>query len=78
MDPNKLTSSRSASPTPFASTWRKRRSTPTYGARPLKRLLEREVQDVLAVKLLEGEIAKGDEVEVDAEGGGLSFGVRRT
>ncbi len=33
---------------------------------------------MLAVKLLEGEIAKGDEVEVDAEGGGLSFGVRRT
>ena len=29
---------------------------------------------MLAVKLLEGEIAKGDEVEVDAEGGGLSFG----
>src|SRR5213594_856050 len=51
---------------------------PSYGARPLKRLLQREVQDVLAVKLLAGEIAEGDEVEVDAEGGGLSFGVRRT
>jgi len=51
---------------------------PSYGARPLKRLLQREVQDMLAVKLLAGEIAEGDEVEVDAEGGGLSFGVRRT
>jgi ATP-dependent Clp protease ATP-binding subunit ClpB len=50
---------------------------PTYGARPLKRLLQREVQDVLAVKLLAGEIEEGDEVEVDAEGGGLTFGVRR-
>jgi ATP-dependent Clp protease ATP-binding subunit ClpB len=50
---------------------------PTYGARPLKRLLQREIQDVLAVKLLSGELAEGDEVEVDAEGGGLTFGVRR-
>ena len=33
---------------------------------------------MLAVKLLEGEIAKGDELEDDAEGGGLSFGVWRT
>jgi ATP-dependent Clp protease ATP-binding subunit ClpB len=50
---------------------------PAYGARPLKRLLQREVQDVLAVKLLSGELVDGDEVEVDAEGGGLTFGVRR-
>jgi ATP-dependent Clp protease ATP-binding subunit ClpA len=50
---------------------------PTYGARPLKRLLQREVQDVLAVKLLSGELVDGDEVEVDADGGGLTFGVRR-
>jgi ATP-dependent Clp protease ATP-binding subunit ClpB len=50
---------------------------PTYGARPLKRLLQREIQDVLAVKLLSGELAEGDEVEVDVEGGGLTFGVRR-
>jgi ATP-dependent Clp protease ATP-binding subunit ClpB len=51
---------------------------PAYGARPLKRLLQREVQDVLAVKLLSGELAEGDEVEVDAQGGGLTFAVRRT
>jgi ATP-dependent Clp protease ATP-binding subunit ClpB len=50
---------------------------PTYGARPLKRLIQREIQDTLAVKLLSGELAEGDEVEVDAEGGGLTFGVRR-
>ena len=50
---------------------------PTYGARPLKRLLQREVQDVLAVKLLSGELVDGDEVEIDAEGAGLTFGVRR-
>src|SRR6266511_3383521 len=50
---------------------------PAYGARPLKRLLQREIQDVLAVKLLSGELLEGDEVEVDAEDGGLTFGVRR-
>jgi ATP-dependent Clp protease ATP-binding subunit ClpB len=50
---------------------------PAYGARPLKRLLQREVQDVLAVKLLSGELVDGDEVKVDAVGGGLTFGVRR-
>jgi ATP-dependent Clp protease ATP-binding subunit ClpB len=50
---------------------------PTYGARPLKRLIQREIQDTLAVKLLSGELAEGDEVEVDAGGGGLTFGVRR-
>jgi ATP-dependent Clp protease ATP-binding subunit ClpB len=50
---------------------------PTYGARPLKRLLQREVQDVLAVKLLSGELVDGDEVEIDAEGAGLTFAVRR-
>ena len=50
---------------------------PTYGARPLKRLIQREIQDALAVKLLSGELAEGDEVEVDAQGGGLTFGVQR-
>jgi ATP-dependent Clp protease ATP-binding subunit ClpB len=49
---------------------------PTYGARPLKRLIQREIQDALALKLLSGELAEGDEVEVDAEGGGLTFGVQ--
>jgi ATP-dependent Clp protease ATP-binding subunit ClpB len=50
---------------------------PTYGARPLKRLIQREIQDALAVKLLSGELAEGDEVEVDADGGDLTFGVQR-
>ena len=43
---------------------------PHYGARPLKRVIQREIQDRLAVKLLEGEFKEGDlvEVDVDAEG----------
>jgi ATP-dependent Clp protease ATP-binding subunit ClpB len=46
---------------------------PTYGARPLKRLIQREVQDVLAMKLLAGEIAEGGAVEIDRGEEGLAF-----
>jgi ATP-dependent Clp protease ATP-binding subunit ClpB len=46
---------------------------PTFGARPLKRLIQREVQDPLALKLLSGEIRQGDTVEMDRDGDGLVF-----
>ncbi|MFA5787068.1 MAG: hypothetical protein WDA71_08845 [Actinomycetota bacterium] len=46
---------------------------PAYGARPLKRLIQREIQDRLAMKLLKGEITEGDTVEVDAGPEGLVF-----
>jgi ATP-dependent Clp protease ATP-binding subunit ClpB len=48
---------------------------PTYGARPLKRLIQREVQDALAMKLLAGELQEGDEVEIDRGAEGLEFRV---
>jgi ATP-dependent Clp protease ATP-binding subunit ClpB len=41
---------------------------PTFGARPLKRTVQRLVQDPLALKLLEREFAEGDTVVVDAKG----------
>ena len=44
-----------------------------FGARPLKRTLQRRVQDPLALKLLEGEIQPGDTVRVDARGDELTF-----
>jgi len=44
---------------------------PAYGARPLKRVIQREVQDKLAEKLLDGSIADGQTVQVDAGDGGL-------
>ncbi len=44
---------------------------PTYGARPLKRLIQRELQDPLAKLLLSGEVREGDTVDVDAEDGAL-------
>ena len=38
-----------------------------YGARPLKRALQRLVQDPLALKILDGEVLHGDQVVVDAD-----------
>src|SRR5262249_27641805 len=46
---------------------------PVYGARPLKRTIQRLVQDQLAMRLLEGEFAEGDTGEVDAADGELTF-----
>jgi ATP-dependent Clp protease ATP-binding subunit ClpB len=46
---------------------------PTYGARPLKRVIQRQLIDRLALKLLEGEFREGDTVRVDVEGGELRF-----
>ena len=46
---------------------------PTYGARPLKRVIKKKLIDVLALKLLEGEFAEGDAVSVDASDGELTF-----
>jgi ATP-dependent Clp protease ATP-binding subunit ClpB len=44
---------------------------PAYGARPLKRVIQREVGDPLAVALLEGRFGEGDRVVLDAEDGEL-------
>jgi ATP-dependent Clp protease ATP-binding subunit ClpB len=46
---------------------------PTYGARPLKRALQRLVENPLAQRLLAGEFAEADTIRVDAEGGELVF-----
>jgi len=47
-----------------------------YGARPLKRAIQRLVQDKLAVKILEGSVLHGDHVIVDAGRDGLQFEVK--
>ena len=44
-----------------------------YGARPLKRLIQRRLQDPLATKLLEGEFREGDNIVVDEAKGMLIF-----
>jgi ATP-dependent Clp protease ATP-binding subunit ClpB len=46
---------------------------PIYGARPLKRTMQRRVQDALALQLLEGHFREGDTVLVDYEGGAYVF-----
>jgi len=46
---------------------------PVYGARPLKRALQREVQNPLAVKILEGEFDSGDTIVVDVKKGEMVF-----
>ena len=40
---------------------------PQYGARPLKRAIQRMIQDPLALKILDGEVLHGDHVVVDAD-----------
>jgi ATP-dependent Clp protease ATP-binding subunit ClpB len=46
---------------------------PTYGARPLKRAIQRLVENPLALRLLEGDFEEGDTVSVDARDGELVF-----
>jgi ATP-dependent Clp protease ATP-binding subunit ClpB len=46
-----------------------------YGARPLKRAIQRLVQDPLATKILDGSIRHGDHIKVDAEKSTLTFTV---
>jgi ATP-dependent Clp protease ATP-binding subunit ClpB len=46
---------------------------PTYGARPLKRVIQKRLVDKLALKLLEGEFGPGDRVVVGAADGELTF-----
>ncbi len=46
---------------------------PTYGARPLKRVIQKQLVDKLALKILEGEFSEGDLVRVDAREGEIVF-----
>jgi ATP-dependent Clp protease ATP-binding subunit ClpB len=50
---------------------------PTYGARPLKRVIQKQLVDKLALALLEGEFSAGDTVRVDARDGELVFSPAR-
>jgi ATP-dependent Clp protease ATP-binding subunit ClpB len=46
---------------------------PVYGARPLKRVIQKELQDPLARRILEGRIKDGDAITVTVDGGALSL-----
>lgn len=47
---------------------------PVYGARPLKRAIQREIENPIATKLLENAFVAGDTIVVDCVGDGLTFG----
>ncbi len=47
---------------------------PTYGARPLKRLIQRRLQDPIAMAILDGRFREGDTIVVDADGDRLIIG----
>ena len=46
---------------------------PVFGARPLKRLIQREVENVLAKRVIAGEIKKGGKVAIDSDGQQILF-----
>jgi ATP-dependent Clp protease ATP-binding subunit ClpB len=46
---------------------------PVYGARPLKRAIQREILDPLSMELLEGRFREGQTIRVDAQNGALEF-----
>jgi ATP-dependent Clp protease ATP-binding subunit ClpB len=46
---------------------------PIYGARPLKRAIQRLLENPLALRLLEGDFGEGDTIHVDAQNGDLVF-----
>ena len=50
---------------------------PAYGARPLRRTLQRLVLDPLATRMLEGQLPDGGTIRVDGNGGELSFDLRQ-
>ena len=46
---------------------------PAYGARPLKRVIQREILDPLSMEILDGKFHEGDRITVDAAGDHLAF-----
>ena len=60
--------------TPSAAEWLARIGyDPAYGARPLRRLIQREIGDSLAKEILAGKVIDGDTVIVDADGDGINL-----
>ena len=49
---------------------------PVYGARPLKRAIQREILDPLSLEILQGRFKAGDRIEVEEKEGRIAFGKR--
>jgi ATP-dependent Clp protease ATP-binding subunit ClpC len=64
--------------TPSAITWLADRGyQPEFGARPMRRAIQRDVDNRLSQMLLRGELSSGSEVTADVRDGNLVFDVRR-
>ena len=50
---------------------------PTYGARPLKRYLQKNVETLAAKLILEGNVGTGDTILIDAENGKLTARIKQ-
>jgi ATP-dependent Clp protease ATP-binding subunit ClpC len=50
---------------------------PAFGARPMRRLIQREIEDPLSLMIIAGKLASGDTVRVDARDGKLSLSVKK-
>jgi ATP-dependent Clp protease ATP-binding subunit ClpB len=50
---------------------------PLYGARPLKRVIQNEILDELALQIIEGKIKEGERIKIDLKKGKLSFGKKK-
>ena len=48
---------------------------PLYGARPLKRVIQKQLQDPIALKLLRGQLKEGQKITVDAQKDNLIFAI---
>ena len=49
---------------------------PVYGARPLRRTIQKEILDPLSIDILEGKVREGQTIQVDAKNGALTFNMR--
>ncbi len=64
---------------PEAKTWLvKRGYDPVYGARPLRRAIQRYVENPLSTKILQGEFKEGDTIAISLQEGNLSFIAMKT
>jgi ATP-dependent Clp protease ATP-binding subunit ClpC len=50
---------------------------PSMGARPMRRLIQREIEDVLAIKIINGECSKGDVVSVEFKNSKLQIKIKK-
>lgn len=51
---------------------------PSFGARPMRRLIQREIEDPVALLIVSGKVSSGDTVRVDGRSGKITVSVKRS